>query len=135
MKKLWEAWKSSPISARLALATLVAGWALHFMMYFSYFAADWQEKSNYLQLGVGIGICFAIASVSRWARMLCVFFNLGFVALYGLWSLGNFQSGESGGFALTALIALLFAASSVFLLRKETARFFTPASAPEESKR
>lgn len=97
-----------------------------------HFAQEMPLKTTYLQLGVGIGICYFVAAIKRWARMLCLFFNIGIIALYGLYCLAFFQSSQYNSMLLTGLIVILFLIATYFLLKKETAQFFAAAD-PEVS--
>jgi hypothetical protein len=129
MGKIVDIWKTTPAGARITVLLLAAGWALHYVFYFLVFADEMPEKTTYLQLAVGIGICYGVATARKWARMLCVFFNLGIIALYALYSLALAQSGNIRLFALTALVVLLFSTSTLFLFRKDTASYFKPTEA------
>jgi hypothetical protein len=129
MEKISAIWRSTPAVAKYAMALLIAGWLLHYAFYFLVFADEMPEKTTYLQLGVGIGICYCVATARKWARMLCVYFNVGIIALYVLYSLALAHSDRLGLFVLAALITLLFSGSTLFLLKKETALFFKSSSA------
>ncbi len=123
-------WGAMPPAVRRATGLMVAGWALHYAFYFGFLVDNLLERTNVLQLAVGIGICYAVVAVKKWARMMSVFFNIGIFALYGVYSLGFAYGGEFGLFALTAAVALLFAASTFYLLKKDTARYFNPQPEP-----
>jgi peptidoglycan/LPS O-acetylase OafA/YrhL len=120
-------WRDIPAGARTAIATLILGWLLHYSVYFYNFPADLSDRTVLLQLAVGIGICYSVATGRRWARMLCVFFNIGIIALYGLYSFALIQSEELEWGSLTALIVATFVISTLFLLRRDTGRYFNPA--------
>ncbi len=128
METVWNFWRSVPTGSKLAIATLIGGWILHVVVYFHFFPADLSDRTFFLQLVVGVGICYGVATGRRWARMLCVFFNIGIVALYALYSMALVQSEEWGWAGLTALIAGMFSVSTVFLLTRDSARFFNPQS-------
>ncbi len=128
MEKIRKMWNATPAGAKYAMAMLIAGWLLHYAFYFLVFADEMPEKTTYLQLGVGIGICYCITTAKKWARMLCVYFNVGIIALYLLYSLALVQSDRIGLFVLSALITLLFSGSTLFLLKRETALFFNSSS-------
>ncbi len=123
-------WKGVPPGAKIAIASLICGWVLHIAVYFHLFPDDLTDRTFFLQLLVGVGICYGVATGRRWARMLCVFFNIGIVALYALLSLAFVQSDAWGDAGLSALIAGLFAVSALFLLRADSARFFNPHVPP-----
>jgi hypothetical protein len=124
-------WKQMPPVVRNGIIALVVGWAAHYVFYFGYIASDQPERITYLQLGVGIGICYCVATIRNWARRLCIFFNIAMIPIYALSAIVFAQGGKIGLFALTALTALAFAFSLYYLLQKETAQFFSP---PEKGK-
>ncbi|MFO7707678.1 MAG: hypothetical protein R6V84_05850 [Desulfobacterales bacterium] len=135
METVWSRWRGVPAGAKVAIATLIAGWVLHVAVYFHAFPDDVADRTFFLQLVVGAGICYGVATGRRWARMLCVFFNIGIVALYALFSLALFQSEAWGRAGLTALIAAAFSISAVFLLTRDSARFFNPQAPSVANKR
>jgi uncharacterized membrane protein len=116
-----------PIAVNYGIIFLICGWLCHYAFYFMHFAQEMPSKTTYLQLGVGLGICFFVVRLKRWARMLCLFFNLGIIALYALYCLAFFQSGKYNPMIFTGLIAILFLISTYFLLKKETAQFYAAA--------
>ena len=119
--------KIRPAAVKYGIIFLISGWLCHYAFYFMHFAGEMPAKTTYLQLGVGIGICYFVTAIKRWARMLCLFFNIGIIALYGLYCLAFFQSGQYNLMLLTGLIVVLFLISTYFLLQKETAQFFAAA--------
>jgi hypothetical protein len=119
--------KTGPAAVKYSIIFLISGWLCHYAFYFMHFAEDMPAKTTYLQLGVGIGICFFVTRLKRWARMLCLFFNIGIIGLYGLYSLAFLQSNNPSMMMLTLLVTILFILSTYFLLRKETAQFFAAA--------
>jgi len=125
-------WEEMPASVRSAIISLLIGWAAHYVFYFGFIAEDQPERVTYLQLGVGIGICYCVATIRKWARRLCIFFNVVMVPMYLLFAIAFAQGGKVGLFALTAIIALAFAFSLYYLLKKETAEFFSPPEADEK---
>ena len=126
-------WEEMPPSVKNAIIALLAGWIAHYLFYFGVIAEDQSERVTYLQLGVGIGICYCVVTIRKWARRLCIFFNIVMVPMYFLFSIAFAQGGKISLFALTAFISLAFAASLYFLLKKETAQFFSPPGKdPEE---
>jgi len=125
-------WEEMPASVRSAIISLLIGWAAHYVFYFGFIAEDQPERVTYLQLGVGIGICYCVATIRKWARRLCIFFNVVMAPMYLLFAIAFAQGGKVGLFALTAFIALAFALSLYYLLKKETARFFSPPEADEK---
>jgi hypothetical protein len=124
----WEAWKGMPAAARYALVALTAGWACHYGFYFRYFAENF-NRTDLLQLAVGIGICYCVATAKKWARALCIFFNIGIIALYGLMSFMLLRGDRPALGLWSVLVAALFVAATVLLLHKDTSRFFNPPAA------
>lgn len=116
-----------PAAARFGVFSLLAGWALHYVVYFTFFWEEMPAQTSYLQAGVGIGICWGVSSGRRWARMLCLFFNIAMIALYGLCSWVFGQVGNFWLAGLSILIVLALAASTASLLRRETALYFNAA--------
>jgi hypothetical protein len=125
-------WGEMPSSVRNAIILLVVGWAAHYVFYFGLIAEDQPERVTYLQLGVGIGICYCVATIRKWARKLCIFFNIVMVPMYFLFAVAFAQGGKVGLFGLTAFIAAAFALSLYFLLQRETARYFSPPEADQK---
>jgi hypothetical protein len=119
-------WNEMPPSVKNAILFLFAGWVAHYIFFFGFLADDQPERIIYLQLGVGIGICYCVATIRKWARKLCIFFNIIMVPMYLLFAIAFAQGDKVGLFALTAFIAAAFAFSLYFLLKKETAQFFSP---------
>jgi len=124
-------WGEMPPGVKSAIAALLVGWTAHYIFYFAFIAEDQPERVTYLQLGVGIGICYCVATIRKWARRLCIFFNIVMVPMYLLFAIAFAQGGKIGLFALTAFISAAFAISLYSLLQKETAQFFSP---PEKDK-
>jgi hypothetical protein len=116
-----------PAAVKYGILFLICGWLCHYAFYFTHFAEEMPSRTTYLQLAVGIGICYFVAILKRWARMMCLFFNLGIIALYALYCLAFFQSHQYNPMMMTGLIAVLFLISTYFLLKKETAQFFAAA--------
>ena len=126
MLAIRQNWDSMPPVVKKAIICLLVGWAAHYMFYFGFISEDQSERVTYLQLGVGIGICYCVATIRKWARRMCIFFNIVMVPMYFLFAIAFAQGGKISLFALTAFTALAFAFSLYFLLKKETALFFSP---------
>ncbi len=94
MERVANYWRGVPAGSKVAIVTLIGGWALHAAAYLHFFPADLTDRNVFLQLIVGVGICYGVAAGRKWARMLCVFFNIGIVALYALFSMALVQSEE-----------------------------------------
>jgi hypothetical protein len=132
MLAIRQNWDSMPPVVKKAIICLLVGWAAHYIFYFGFIAEDQSERVTYLQLGVGIGICYCVATIRQWARRMCIFFNIVMVPMYFLFAIAFAQGGKIGLFALTAFTAVAFAFSLYFLLKKETALFFSPPEKEEE---
>jgi len=132
MLAIRQKWDSMPPVVKKAIICLLVGWAAHYIFYFGFIAEDQSERVTYLQLGVGIGICYCVATIRKWARRMCIFFNIVMVPMYFLFAIAFAQGGKIDLFALTAFTAVAFAFSLYFLLKKETALFFSPPEKEEE---
>jgi len=120
-------WDEMPPSVKKAIIFLLAGWAAHYIFYFGFIAEDQPERVTYLNLGVGVAICYCVATIRKWARRLCIFFNIVMVPMYILFAIAFAQGAKINLFILTALVAASFGLSLYYLLHKETARFISPA--------
>ena len=126
---------SYPKKVKLAIATLIAGWLLHFLFLYRYFP----DLLQYRQLVVGVVICVFVVMIKRWARMLCIFFNVGVAGIdlfFGLLLFSSSKSAFAGDVAylLSAVCpAAAFIASTVFLLSSECGTFFKTFEAAKES--
>ena len=132
MLSMPKKWEEMPPSVKKAIIFLLIGWAAHYIFYFGFIAKDQAERVTYLNLGVGIAICYCVATIRKWARKLCIFFNIVMVPMYLLFAIAFAQGGKIDLFALTASTAVAFAFSLYFLLKKETALFFSPPEKEEE---
>ncbi len=129
MLAIRQNWATLPLVVKKAIICLLAGWVAHYIFYFGFIAED--QRVTYLNLGVGIGICYGVATIRKWARMLCIYFNIIMVVMY-TWSAIVFAlGGKQALLILTALTAASFGFSLYYLLQKEASLFFSP---PEKSK-
>jgi hypothetical protein len=133
MLSMPKKWSEMPPSVKNAIISLLVGWTAHYIFYFGFIAEDQAERVTYLQLGVGIGICYCVATIRKWARKLCIFFNIGMVATYLVFAVVFAYVDQVGRFAITACTALAFAFSLYFLLRKETVAYFSPPENANEA--
>lgn len=113
-----------PSSVRWGILLLCAGWVLHYAFYFKFLAGDEPTRNIYIQVGLGVAICFFVAAINRWARAMCLFFNAGIIILYVLLSAAYFQSGKQDLLVFTLAVAALFGGATYFLLRRECVEFF-----------
>jgi hypothetical protein len=123
-------WDEMPPSVRYAIIALLVGWAAHYIFYFGFIAEDQPERVTYLNLGVGIAICYCVATIRKWARRLCIYFNIVMVVMYGLFAIAFAKGGKVNLLVLTAFTAVSFGVSLYYLLKKEVSLFFSP---PEKS--
>jgi hypothetical protein len=131
MLSMPKKWEEMPLVFKKAIIFLLIGWAAHYIFYLGFIAEDQPERVTYLNLGVGVAICYCVATVRKWARRLCIFFNIIMVVMYTLFAIALAQGGKINLFGLTASAAISFGFSLYFLLQKETAWFFSP---PEKDK-
>jgi len=133
MLSMPKKWDEMPSSVKKAIIFLLVGWAAHYVFFFGLIAEDQPEQVIYLQLGVGIGICYCVATIRKWARRLCIFFNIVMVPMYVLFTIAFTQGGKINLSILTVFIAASFALSLYYLLKKETAQFFSPPEKEQET--
>jgi hypothetical protein len=138
MRAILEKWGSMPIVVKKAIIFLLVGWAAHYVFYFGFMAEGTPERITFLNLGVGIGICYCVATTRKWARRLCIYFNITMVVIYTWaavifgWAVVIFaQNDKLSPLILTAFVSVSFGISLYYLLQKETGRFFSP---PEKEK-
>ena len=132
--------KAYPSGIKWALLFLVLGWLLHFLVYFKFLSEGESQRNVVLMVSVGVGICYFVAGINRWARALCLFFNVGIIGMYVLLGLVYLQQGEKDLVGLAAMIVVTFSLSTYFLISKESAEFFksynqveTDAGAPPQA--
>jgi len=125
---------SYPKKVKLAIMTLIAGWLLHFLFLYRYFP----DLSVYRQLVAGVVICVFVTMIKRWARMLCIFFNIVvagadlFIGLPLFYVNSSALSGNIAFLLSTILPAAAFIASTVFLLTSECGAFFKTFESAKE---
>jgi hypothetical protein len=91
------------------------------------------ERNIYLMVGIGIAICYFTATINRWARAMCLFFNLGIIVLYFVLTLAFVNSGKMAQAGFTALVVAAFVAASVLLFLPKTRDFFKSFNPVEDS--
>jgi hypothetical protein len=131
MLAIRQKWAALPLVVKKAIIWLMAGWAAHYIFYFGFIAEGQPERVTYLNLGVGIAICYCVATIRKWARRLCIYFNIIMVVMYTLFTIAFVKGGKGNLLILTALTAASFGFSLYYLLQKETSLFFSP---PEKNK-
>ena len=122
-----------PPTVRNAIIFLIAGWLVHYYFFFTHLesvlfagadANSQPDRTVYLQLGVGLCICYFVAAINRWARALCLWFNLIIIVTYGLLFYIFFNQNDTTAGLLTAIVTILFGVSTYYLLHKQTGHFF-----------
>ena len=116
--------KEYPTSVKMGISFLVAGWISHYFYFLKFLMSEFPVKTLYLQLGIGLSICYFVASINKWARSLCIFFNFAIIALYLLIFYMYFIDNKYDLAFITALIAVLFSISTYFLAAKKTSQYF-----------
>jgi hypothetical protein len=122
-----------PAIVKWALLFLVLGWALHLGFYFKFMEGQISERNAYLMVGIGIAICYFTAAINRWARAMCLFFNLGIIVLYLVLTLAFVNSGKMAQAGFTSLVVAAFIAASVLLFLPKTRDFFKSFNPVEDS--
>ncbi|MEW5910455.1 MAG: hypothetical protein AB1659_11685, partial [Thermodesulfobacteriota bacterium] len=79
-----------------------------------------------------LGICYAVAAIKKWARILSIFFNIGTAGLYIIYGIGYYGSRQIPMALLSGLIVILFSGSTYFLLIKKTSAFFNERNQIQE---
>jgi len=124
--------KEFPPSVKYGIALLIIGWIFHYFFYFKIAASEFPIKTTYLQLGVGVFICYFVADIKPWARRLCMFFNVGIMGLYLLYGFVYFYAKNYYLCFFTIATALIFAVSAFYLFKKETAAFYIAMNQPAQ---
>ena len=119
-----------PNSVKTAIVCLVLGWVLHLAYYLTNIAGSELVRNDYLMIGIGVAICFFVAAINRWARMLCIFFNLPIIFMYIAFAL--LQQAGIGLRLFAGAVAVLFCLTTYYLLKKETAEYFKIYNQPPE---
>ena len=116
--------KEYPSSVKLGILFLIAGWTSHYVYFLKFLMNELPVKTLYLQLGIGVSICFFVASINKWARLLCIFFNFAIIVLYFFSSMLYINNTHYGVAFFTILIAVLFSISTFYFTRKVSSQYF-----------
>lgn len=122
-----------PGIVKWALLFLVLGWGLHLVFYFNFMGGQVSERQAYLMVGIGAAICYFTAAINRWARAMCLFFNLGIIGLYLILTLAFAGGGKIEQAAFTALVVAVFIAATALLFLSGTRDFFKTYNQTEDS--
>jgi hypothetical protein len=120
-----------PSNVKKAIVCLTLGWIAHLVFYFKFLPGEVSARSDVLMVAVGIVICFFVASINVWARMLSLFGNAIILVTYLYLAVLVFQKPEFGLQVMTTTVIVLFALATYYLLRKDTAEFFRSFNAAE----
>lgn len=126
-----------PKTVQRSILFLTLGWIAHLLCYFKFLPGEAPPQSDYLMVVVGIIVCFFVASINTWARMLCIFGNIIMLVFYSYLALLVFQKPFSGLQMMTMLVIVLFVLATYYLMSRETAVFFRAYNAeePEDNKK
>ena len=113
-----------PTFIKMAIITLSLGWLVHLVFYYKVFTDDTLVRRDYLMFVVGISICFFIAGINKWARPLCLFFNLVIILFYLLLLYIYIQKPDYDLSVVTVTVLILFGISTYILLRRDTIDYF-----------
>lgn len=122
-----------PQTVKNAIVSLVAGWALFLAYYYYLFihiAGSELARFDYLMIGVGVAICFFVSAINKWARMLCIFFNLPII--FACLTLALFHQTAVLQRFIPGAVAVLFCLATYYMLKKETAEYFKRHNQPSE---
>lgn len=121
-----------PTSVKVGISFLIAGWISHYFYFLKFLMSEFPVKTLYLQLGIGVLICYFVASINKWARSLCIFFNFAIIVLYLLFSILYFNTSKYDSAFFTVLVAVLFSISTFSLARKESSQYFKTYNETDE---
>ena len=123
-------WDEMPLSVKNAIISLVIGWASHFAFYFGYMAEGQPERITYLQLAVGIGICYCVIAIKKVGSKALPLFQHrdgGAVCMGRSRSSlvrPGFRKTHGDSPLILLLIAISFGVSLYLLLKREYRQFF-----------
>ena len=119
-------------SVKMGISFLVAAWILHYFYFLKFLLSEFPLKTIYLQIGIGVSICYFVASINKWARLLCIFFNFAIIVLYLFYFVLYYNIGKFDLTFITALVAVLFSISTYFLTKKESSQYFKEYNETDE---
>ena len=97
---------------------------MHLIFYFKFLPGEVLARSDVLMVAVGLLVCFFVASINPWARMLSLFGNIVILVTYLYLAMLVFQKPAFGLQVMTTSVIVLFSLATYYLLRKDTAEFF-----------
>jgi len=124
--------KEYPTSVKMGISFLIAGWILHYFYFLKFLMSEFPIKTLYLQLGIGVSICYFVASINKWARSLCIFFNFAIIVLYLFFSMLYINNSKYDSAFFTVLVVVLFSISTFYLTRKESSQYFKTYNETDE---
>lgn len=114
-----------PRSVKHGIIFFVAGWLTTYLFLYRSFVVTGSDTSDLWRIVVmGAVACFFVIRIRNWARKLCLFINICIIAYYLLWSYSLYQKGYFEGVVTLVVSAALFALSTYYLIKKETAQFY-----------
>ena len=116
--------KTYPNNVKKAIVCLTLGWIVHLIFYFKFLPGEVLARSDVLMMAVGLLVCFFVASINPWARMLSLFGNIVILVTYLYLAMLVFQKPAFGLQVMTTSVIVLFSLATYYLLRKDTAEFF-----------
>ena len=116
--------KTYPNNVKKAIVCLALGWIVHLIFYFKFLPGEVLARSDVLMVAVGLLVCFFVASINPWARMLSLFGNIVILVTYLYLAMLVFQKPAFGLQVMTTSVIVLFSLATYYLLRKDTAEFF-----------
>jgi O-antigen ligase len=116
--------KTYPNNVKKAIVCLTLGWIVHLIFYFKFLPGEVLARSDVLMVAVGLLVCFFVASINPWARMLSLFGNIVILVTYLYLAMLVFQKPAFGLQVMTTSVIVLFSLATYYLLRKDTAEFF-----------
>jgi len=122
-----------PGIVKTALLFLALGWVLHLLFYFQFMEEQITERNVYLMVGIAAAICYFTAAINRWARAMCLFFNIGIIGLYLVLSVAFVNGGRMESAAFSFLVVAVFSVATVLLFLPATRNFFHTFNQAEDS--